>query len=251
MDWLIRKLEDILLPIRLYFGHKYMYDENRIIVKIWPNRLVKGPIHISEYEAMVYVANRTNVPSPKVHRLYRRSNGLYIEREFINGTLLKNVWNVLSDEEKRQYIKQVWIQLRDLRTHSPPAALGEIAVASVSGGPLRDGALSYTTVGPYSSLENFDDSVRRNPNTLALPKGWDTFDDMRRIVFTNGDVTPRNIVIRQRAEPSSVCMFDWEFGGWWPAYWERVKWHFCDFPPKEMDGWVEMLDEEFGIRSSQ
>lgn len=142
MDWLIRKLEDWLLPIRLYFGHKFMYDENRIIVKIWPNRLVKGPVHESEYEALLYVANHTKVPTPKVHRAYRRNSGLYIEREFVEGVLLDTIWNTLYNDEKLLYIQEIWTQLEELRAHSPPASLGHIAVASISGGSIKDGALS-------------------------------------------------------------------------------------------------------------
>ena len=104
----MRKLEDWILPVRLYFGHKYMYDQNRIIVKIWPNRLVKGPVHESDYEALVYVANHTKVPAPKVHRIYRRNNGLYVEREFVEGVLLNTIWNSLSNDEKRNYVQEIW-----------------------------------------------------------------------------------------------------------------------------------------------
>jgi hypothetical protein len=251
MDWLIRKLEDWLLPVRLYFGHKYMYDENRIIVKIWPGRLVKGPVPESDYEALVYVANQTKVPAPKVHRIYRRNSGLYVEREFVKGVLLNTIWNSLSNDEKRQHIEEIWTQLEELRFHTPPASLGPIAVASIAGGPVKDGALSLDPIDPYSSLVDFDESLRTNPNELAFPTGWNTNEDMRRIVLTNGDISPRNIVVRQKGQPSSICMFDWETSGWWPAYWERVKWHFCDFPPGEMEGFVQMLDEVSGMSSSR
>lgn len=243
MDWLISKFEDWVLPVRLYFGHKYMYDELRKVVKIWPNRLVKGPIHESEHEALVYIANHTNIPVPKVRRIYHRKDGLFVERDFVEGEPLDTIWNDLLDKQKRQYIEEVWSQLRELRTHAPPPSLGGVVAASISGGPVKDGIFSTEPIGPYRSFEEFHDRLGKNPNELALPPGWDTSDNFRKALLTNADVSPRNIVVCQKGEPSSICMIDWECGGWWPVYWERVKWHFCDFPPGEMEGWVEMMDE--------
>ena len=250
VSWLIRTVEEIVLPIRLYLGHKYMHDENRTIVKISPNRLIKGPVHIADYEAMMYVAEHTDVPVPKVHRLYHRKDGLYIEREFVNGVMLDTIWNGLADSEKKRYVVEIWKQLSECREHGPPPSLKDIAVASISGGSLKDGALSLYPVGPYS-MKEFEDSLRSNPNTFDFPPGWKTSDSMRRIVLTNGDVALRNVVVRNRGQPNSICMIDWESGGWWPAYWEAVKWHFSDFAPGAMEGWLEMMDEVSEMSGSE
>ncbi|CEJ92147.1 Putative Serine/threonine protein kinase [[Torrubiella] hemipterigena] len=39
------------------------------------------------------------------------------------------------------------------------------------------------------------------------------------IVFTPGDIAARNILIR---EGRIAAIIDWEFAGWYPAYWEYV-----------------------------
>ena len=149
-----------------------MYDENRVVVKIWPNRLVKGPVSKNEYEALVYVATHTSVPVPKVHRIYDRSDGLYIEREFVDGKGLDAIWNTLAIDEKRQYIEQVWGQLETLRKCTLPPSIGYIAAASIAGGPVEDGIFSpVESTGPYSDLDDFHNLLRRTPNRLALPSG--------------------------------------------------------------------------------
>lgn len=243
MGSLIDLLRDWLLTIRIYFGHKYMYDEQRKVVRIWPNRLVKGPVHQSDYDALTYVANQTTVPVPRVHHVYHRKDGLYIERDFIEGRTLDTLWNDLSPQVRKQYVEQVWRQLGELRAHTPPSPLDSVVAASISGGPLFDGALNNEPIGPFNRSDSFEDVIRNSPNTFALPVGWDNDKALRKIVLTNGDIAPRNIVVRQKGQPSSMCIVDWEFAGWRPAYWERVKWHFADFPPGELEGWVEMMDE--------
>jgi hypothetical protein len=41
-----------------------------------------------------------------------------------------------------------------------------------------------------------------------------------RIVLTHCDLTPRNILIR---DCQIAGLIDWEHGGWYPEYWEYVK----------------------------
>ena len=70
--------------------------------------------------------------------------------------------------------KKFGSQVEDLRTHTPPPSLRPVAVASIAGGPVKDGALSFDPIGPYSSLDDFEESLRINPNKLAFPPGWNT-----------------------------------------------------------------------------
>lgn len=53
-----------------------------------------------------------------------------------------------------------------------------------------------------------------------------------RIVFTHGDLHPRNIMVSWEGNQRSVAaaenlrvtaILDWEFAGWYPEYWEFVK----------------------------
>ena len=42
-----------------------------------------------------------------------------------------------------------------------------------------------------------------------------------KIVFTHGDLAPRNIMISKDFVITGII--DWEYGGWYPEYWEYVK----------------------------
>ncbi|KIJ64527.1 hypothetical protein HYDPIDRAFT_90443, partial [Hydnomerulius pinastri MD-312] len=42
-----------------------------------------------------------------------------------------------------------------------------------------------------------------------------------RIVFTHGDIDPRNILVDD--QDIVVALIDWEMSGWMPEYWEYLK----------------------------
>jgi aminoglycoside phosphotransferase (APT) family kinase protein len=39
-------------------------------------------------------------------------------------------------------------------------------------------------------------------------------------VFTHGDLAPRNIIVK---DGKIAALLDWEVSGWYPEYWEYVK----------------------------
>jgi thiamine kinase-like enzyme len=40
------------------------------------------------------------------------------------------------------------------------------------------------------------------------------------ILFTHGDISPRNIMVR---DGHIAAIIDWQYAGWYPEYWEFVK----------------------------
>lgn len=188
---------------------------------------------------------------PKFFRTYRRKDGLYIEREFWRGNTLDDIWNDRSIDERRSYVEAIWQQLKELRMHSPPADLGNVAVGSITGGSVKDDTISLSPIGPYTSLGDFENTLKDTPEELGFPASWDTDEELRKIVLTNSDIAPWNILVRSEGQPGEVVLFDWDFGGWWPAYWERVKWHVAEFEPGEFESFVELMDEVSGISDAQ
>ena len=239
-QWLKRRLEDVTFPIRMRMGRKIMWDENRKIVQISRTELVKGPCREQELEAMQYVAAKTHVLLPRVHRTYRRNDGLYIAMDFVRGERLDHLWSRLTDAEGRCWVQRIWTQLQELRAHVPPSEL-DVAVASISGGSICDGILSQEAVGPFETIRQFRMFLRQSPNLREYSKIWDRpeLDDCFRSVLAHADVSARNIIVR--SSDGQPVIIDWEFAGWWPEYWEQIKWHFSDFPP--LPRWVELLDE--------
>lgn len=73
---------------------------------------------------------------------------------------------------------------------------------------------SLAAVTPhYESWEPIEFRLRSAP-TPPLPK----------LVFTHGDLAARNIIIRD--DGKLVGLVDWEWAGWYPEYFERVR---CEF----------------------
>lgn len=238
-----RCVEDWLFPIRLRLGKRIMYDERRKIVQVSRTELWKGPCTTQELEAMLFVAENTSVCVPRVHRTYQGREGLFVAMAFVRGQRLDHIWPRLSDDQKEELVGRVWCSVQKLRAAPRPPLLGSITVGSASlGGSVRDGALSQEAVGPFSRLEDFNRLLRGALSVQEFDRFWregcnDDNDEHKRSVFVHADLSPRNIIV---TEDASLCILDWEFAGWWPAYWEYVKWHFADFPP--LPGWVDTMD---------
>jgi hypothetical protein len=84
--------------------------------------------------------------------------------------------------------------------------------------------------GPFQTEAEFDgfvlDLLKGTPvpirKTLAEVLGS---SGDHRIVFTHGDLSPRNVIVKERRVQA---LLDWEYAGWYPEYWEYVK--FFDRP---------------------
>lgn len=61
-----------------------------------------------------------------------------------------------------------------------------------------------------------------------------------RIVFTHGDLAPRNIIVR---DGKIVGLLDWEDAEWYPEYWEYVK--FFQHVGADVRDWWRFADDIF------
>ncbi|KAG5925990.1 hypothetical protein E4U53_003176 [Claviceps sorghi] len=233
-DW----FRDRLLPLRMCLGRKITSDAQRTIVRISRTRLVKGPCSQQELEAMRYAAAHTSVPVPRVRGVHRLRRGLFIVMDYIAGESLADVWPGLAAADKARTAARIWACLGQLHACRPPSSLGAMTAASIGGGPVRDGALGVDEagareMGPFAGAEEF----------AAVVAGRECVEGLRlapaEVVFVHADICPRNIIL---GRDGNLWFIDWEFAGWWPMYWERVKWTFSDFPPTP--DFVALLDEQ-------
>ncbi|OQO04831.1 hypothetical protein B0A48_07848 [Cryoendolithus antarcticus] len=233
-------IEVLLFPIRLHLSPRIAWSAKRKVVRFSPSTLVKGPCREQELEAMLYVTRYTSVPAPRVIRVYRRmkgrDSGLWICMEFIHGKSVADVWDRVDERVRRMWVRDSMDSVKKLRRLSPPKDLG-LFVASIEGGGVIDGILSEDEVGPFATVAAFRELLQSSPNLEQYRDLWD-HDTKSRCVLAHADLAPRNIILR--SSDGEPVIIDWEFTGWWPEYWERIKWHFADFP--ETTGWVEMMD---------
>jgi len=89
--------------------------------------------------------------------------------------------------------------------------------------------ISGYTSGPFSDEESYNNSffdlVATTPTTMRTALARRLHTDCR-IVFTYSDVTQQDIIIKDN---KVVGLVDWEYAGWYPEYWEYVKF-FERFP---------------------
>jgi hypothetical protein len=101
-------------------------------------------------------------------------------------------------------------------------------VGSVDHGPCKDQLFNEEdSFGPYEAVEAFHEGL-----ASALLKRTDTSwsQMVARLItpmscyestFTRDDLAPRNILVR---DTKIVAIFDRELSGYYPDYWEYIKW---------------------------
>lgn len=206
------------------------------LAKLSPSVLVKFGPHASLIEAknMLYVAEKTTIPVPKLFAAYAYGPldrdvddfgsvyDVYIFMEFIQGEDLKTSWEKHSLAEKQAISAQLKKYMADLRSLPAPGYIG-----SVDNGPVTDVILEWSTTskGPFASEEDFNATIA--DAFVAKSKGQvgpyirGMMESCKHgIVFTHGDLRPNNIIVK---DGRVTAVIDWEMAGWYPEYWEFAK----------------------------
>ncbi|OTA99832.1 hypothetical protein M426DRAFT_35212, partial [Hypoxylon sp. CI-4A] len=217
--------------------------------------------HLTEAATMEWVANHTSIPVPKVHCAFIHKDITYIVSERIEGTMLCNVMDSLSEEDLNTILAQLRTMLDELRSIPPPPGTG---VQSCIGGSMYDSRIlhAHGRFGPFKTINEFHSWIREgttledykirsgddDPDYLAFKHMLSVQDrPWSAPVFTHGDMNPSNVLVRGT---KVVGIIDWEFAGWMPPYWEYTSANYV-FPqlwrrsiPKFLDPWPEELKME-------
>ena len=199
------------------FSQVYRIDDTTVIKS-------GDGVRLAEAAALRFVREKTRVPVPKVLEAYIDSESKHalIKMEYIQGKPLDDVWDSYDEEQKKNItaqLKQIMAELRQIP--------GEF-IGSLDGTYCEDQIFSNEPgcYGPFQSVAAFHEGL---VNALKA-RGSNTWTDMViqfihelpqcEIVLTHNDLAPRNILVR---EAKVVAIVDWEFSGFYPAYWEYVK----------------------------
>ncbi|KAM0714212.1 hypothetical protein Q7P37_009999 [Cladosporium fusiforme] len=112
-----------------------------------------------------------------------------ISMEYVEGDSLEDVWPAMSDTEKESVARQ----------------LGRII--SLMGLCRQENFYIGSINGPAHDLRTYSD--------------YSVFS----IRFTHGDLSPRNIIVKNG---TIQALIDWEYAGWYPEYFEYVKFFECN-----------------------
>jgi Phosphotransferase enzyme family len=209
--------------------------------------------HVQKHSSAIPVAPVISVYSSK--NMEDSSTINYIISEWIEGSVLEDVWSQLSTAEKGTVVSQlrgIVSAIRQVPFDSP----AETYIGSVGRNPCGDPLLG--DLGPYANINEFNEALLE----LAKPYFRHSYIHIirrlltrnldYRIVFTHGDIAPRNIIVRQNPEHGweVAAILDWECAGFYPEHWEYVK---CLNAVKWSSDWAEQAqfllerhyDEEF------
>lgn len=208
---------------RAHVGHAYSLSRHMIVK-------TGGDVRLDEAATMRSIAERTNIPVPKVLSAFVRKGAVYIVMERIQGQELAKVWRHMSEQTRASVLDQLRLLLDALRALQPPV---EFAVGSCNGGQLQDFRQSQAPppvrFGPFKTIQDFHLWLRN-----GLKQGEADIPDQADLhavnemmakqdgpwpasVFTHGDLNPWNILVR---DDKIVGIIDWEMSGWYPHYWE-------------------------------
>lgn len=203
-----------------------------VLHKLYGRRVTRHPgniakksgkrICLQEADAL-RVAEQAGLPVPHVHQVETTPDGKHhISMDYIEGQVLTKAWPEYSEVQKRTVVQQLREILTIMRSIPPP----EGYIGDCTGNQIRDTRLYFTHNAPACQDERgfnqflIDALVPEIPIPVhqAFIERWNRDD--HRVVFTHSDVAPRNIIVR---DGNIVGLLDWEDAGWYPEYWEYVK----------------------------
>jgi hypothetical protein len=194
---------------------------------------------VEESQALKF-AHSLQPPVPKVHGVRASSSGTEIVVDFVDGECLEEAWPFVDSEQKTCIVSQ----LREILTLMRSAPSDQRKIGGFDG-PARDcrGFSDYVG-GPFQSEAEFNgfvlDFLRGTPVPIrkTLAEALGSSGD-HRIVFTHGGLAPRKVIVKEGRVHQALL--GWEYAGWYPEYWEYVK--FFDRPTdcKDWKDYAEVM----------
>jgi thiamine kinase-like enzyme len=158
----------------------------------------------------------------------------------IDGECLESVWPSMS-EDKKVFIAQQLGQAISLMRSSRQ---NKVLIGAMNGSARDCRRFSDYTGGPFADEASFNtfilDLYTQCPQSIrdALSSKMRSDHGIR---FTHADLSPRNIVVK---DGNIQGIVDWEFSGWYPEYWEYVKFFECKTKCKDWKNFAPHIFEE-------
>lgn len=232
-------------------------DASAKVVRLGHNFAVKFGLGVSlvEGQSQRFIAENTGVPVPKVFDVFSEhlTKINYIVMEYVSGRTLEFLWDSLTPAEKFDITNQLQAALKELRSLQSPPFLGSIGQQPFADGifwePVEDPLIS----GPFQNEAELNEGILRRlertepPSHLSLLRllMTTTLRD-HHIVFTHGDLQPKNIMVDRMGTKENgnsifkIKIIDWEISGWYPEYWE-----FCNatISGRFRPHWLEVIQQ--------
>lgn len=193
-------------------------------------------VRLEEFEALK-LAQELGVPAPTPYEFSADSRTILMN--FVEGDCLEDIWPIMSDVDKESLARQ----LRRVVSLMRSARQERFHIGAING-PARD-CRRYDdyTGGPFTDETAFNAfildlfSLCPNPIRNGLSARMRSNHSIR---FTHGDLSPRNIIVRNGMIQAIV---DWEFAGWYPEHYEYVKFFECKTSCKDWKNFAPLIFE--------
>ncbi|TQV90391.1 Protein kinase-like domain [Cordyceps javanica] len=185
------EVEDDIEPGAIFLCKSVM---RKVLLRPDKTVVKSGPfISLGEAEALK-VAPGAGLPVPSLYGVSSTNGTVEIRMSYIQGQTLEELWPSMSGEQRKNVAGQLHEIVKRMRELEPPPD----CIGCCDGTGIRDTRIPSTLRASFRSQLRAD----------------------HRIVFTHGDLTPRNIMM-QDGKISGIL--DWEESGWYPEYWELAK----------------------------
>ena len=184
-----------------------------------------GPgVDLREAQTLRFIKESTKIPVP--HATVVHPNTIIMD--YVDGYNLEECWRQMSYEEKQVIVGQIYDILQQLRS------LRGTYIGAVDRGSAVDNRKSTYTGGPFETESEFNKFLLNNmvssTPSLYLESMRETLKKDHNIVFSHGDLSLHNFIVK---DGKVMALLDWECAGWYPEYWEYVK--FCSASCHEPD----------------
>ncbi|KAJ5384283.1 hypothetical protein N7517_002194 [Penicillium concentricum] len=174
---------------------------------------------------MRYIAENTTIPIPHVHETQIHDGGVEsILMDYIEGQTLQDAWSSMIPSQRMSVAQELHGYIQQLR------------------GLKHEHLESHKNI--YTRRPIYQDEYLFSRMTTSVPDlvRSDTATKRREgnMVFTHGDLAPRNILVDDHGHVTAVL--DWELAGWYPEWYETVRaYNFCN----DIPGWTAYLSAIF------
>ncbi|EUC62644.1 phosphotransferase enzyme family protein [Rhizoctonia solani AG-3 Rhs1AP] len=199
---------------------------------------------IAEALSMHMVRTMTTIPVPPLKQLIAGAEirRHYLVMDYIPGRALNTCWSELGFFAQ---LRIAWIlrgyvsQLRRLQRSVP---------GRIDGSECEGHLWPIIGEDPFESYEHlaswYNHKIDVSHRAGKAPATDFRYDTSWPLVFTHGDISPRNIIL---ADDGLLYLIDWRFAGFYPVWHEHTSmvWDSSDFQlPSSWQRWISFIAGE-------
>ncbi|KXS93630.1 hypothetical protein AC578_2600 [Pseudocercospora eumusae] len=185
-----------------------------------------GPRHQAEFESLRLVQRHTNIPAPRPVDTFQYGDNSYLIMTRVPGRPIGTVLPRMTDKQVQKATRDLSEYVAQLRS-IPSRTFTGVRICNSLGRGILDWRIGETQQQElsFATVAEFHQHLTADYSKDLQDKAQRSHSKDYDIVFTHGDLNPRNILADENGTITGIV--DWECSGWFPEYWEYTKAHFA------------------------